>query len=132
MKKFLVLLVVLIMVLLVGCGNQAERVSQNLSQEADNFNVTRQLTVINARAEDGNNAILFQMTGNFSINIDSDGDLNIIGENPGGAYYKHFVRLSRDITYIVEDLGATNVSKYRFEINFNPKMIVPVQPTVID
>ena len=135
MKKFssLILVVVLMVsILLTGCQRQSDRVSYNLSLEADNFNVTRQLTVINTRAEDGNASILFQMTGNFSIEKETDGDLAVIGENPGGVYYKHFVYLSRDITYIVEDLGTTSVSKHRFEINFNPKMIVPVEPVIID
>ena len=136
MKKFLSLILVvavlMVSILLTGCQRQSDRVSYNLSLEADSFNVTRQLTVINTRAEDGNASILFQMTGNFSIEKEVDGDLAVIGENPGGSYYKHFVFLSKDITYIVEDLGTTNVSKHRFEINFNPKMIVPVEPVIID
>jgi hypothetical protein len=117
---------------MTGCGREADRVSYNLSLEADSFNVTRQLTVINTRAEDGNTAILFQMTGNFSITKAEDGDLEVTGENPDGTYYKHFVNLSQDITYIVRDLGKTTVNKHKFEINFNPKMIVPVQPVNID
>jgi len=136
MKKILsLILVVVVLVVLVvstGCQRQASKVSYNLSLEADSFNVTRQLTVINTRAEDGNSSILFQMTGNFSIEKETDGDLAVIGENPGGTYYKHFVCLSQDITYIVQDLGTTPVNKHRFEINFNPKMIVPVQPVIID
>jgi hypothetical protein len=128
----LILVVVLVItVLLTGC-RQSDKVSYNLSLEADSFNVTRQLTVINTRAEDGNASILFQMTGNFSIEKETDGDLAVIGENPGGAYYKHFVFLSQDITYIVEDLGTTLVDKHQFEINFNPKMIVPVEPVIVD
>lgn len=59
-------------------------------------------------------------------------ELAVIGENPNGTYYKHFVCLSRDITYIVQDLGTTTVNKHKFEINFNPKMIVPVQPAIVD
>jgi len=136
MKKILsLILVVVVLVVLVvstGCQRQAEQVSYNLSLEADNFNVARQLTVVNTRAEDGNASILFQMTGNFSIEKETDGDLAVIGENPGGTYYKHFVCLSRDITYIVQDLGTTHVNKHKFEINFNPKMIVPVQPVIVD
>jgi uncharacterized lipoprotein YehR (DUF1307 family) len=128
----LVMVVVVGLVLLAGCGRESESVSYNLSLEADNFNVTRTLTVINTRAEDGNSSILFQMTGNFSITKAADGDLEVTGENPGNTYYKHFVNLSRDITYIVEDLGTTTVNKHKFEINFNPKMIVPVQPVIID
>jgi len=49
-----------------GCDqNQANMVSYNLSQEADNFNVVRQLTVINCIQGD----VLFQMTGKMSITI---------------------------------------------------------------
>lgn len=136
MKKYLSLILILTaiitLVLVTGCQRESEQVSYNLSLEADNFNVTRQLTVVNTRAEDGNASILFQMTGNFSIEKEADGDLAVIGENPGGTYYKHFVCLSRDITYIVQDLGTTKVNKHKFEINFNPKMIVPVQPVIID
>lgn len=133
-KSFLTVIMVLMLVAMVfsGCQRQSEVVSHNLSLEADSFNVTRQLTIINTRAEDGNAAILYQMTGNFSIDVDEDNDLNIIGENPGKLYYKHFVHLSRDITYIVQDLGASAVDRHQFVINFNPKMIVPVQPGIVD
>jgi len=132
-SKIIVLaLVIFIALSLVGCQREADKVSYNLSMQADNFNVTRQLTVINTRAEDGNNAVLFQMTGNFSINKESDGDLAVIGEEPDGTYYKHFVYLTRDISYIVEDLGGTSVNKHKYEINFNPQMIIPVKAAVID
>ncbi len=136
MKRVLTLILVLVamvgLVLFAGCMREAGKVSYNLSLEADNFNITRQLTVINTRAEDGNSAILFQMTGNFSIEKEVDGDLAVTGENPGGVYYKHFVCLSRDITYIVEQVGNASVNKHKFEINFNPKMIVPVEPVIVD
>ncbi|MBR4973612.1 MAG: hypothetical protein IKY45_04015 [Clostridia bacterium] len=47
MKKIIAVLLVLAMVFcLVGCS-EAERVSHNLSKQADNFNIVRQLTVIN-------------------------------------------------------------------------------------
>lgn len=76
--------------------------------------------------------VLFQMTGNFSIEKASDGDLEVTGEDENGRYYKHFVCLSRDITYIIEDLGKTGVSKHRYEINFNPAMIWPIEPVVVN
>lgn len=47
-KKVIALLLATVMAIgLVGCETQADRVSYNLSQEADNFNVIRRLTVIN-------------------------------------------------------------------------------------
>ena len=136
--KLCFVIVGLILILLIfglmtgGCQRQAGKVSHNLSLEADNFNVTRRITVVNTRAEDPELAILFQMTGNFSIDKESDGDLAVIGENPDGTYYKHFVMLSRDISYICQDLGATSVSKHKFEINYNPRMLIPVEIVTVD
>lgn len=129
MKKIsaVLVMVAMLMAMLVGCS-EADKVSNNLSLEADNFNVARQITVVNCRTD----TVIFQMRGNFSINVDSDGDLNVIGENDNGRYYKHFVRLSRDISYVVEDLGTTKVNKYKYEINFNPNMIIPLEPVIVD
>lgn len=116
-------------VLFAGCS-EAERVSYNLSQEADNFNIVRQLTVINCIEGD----VLFQMTGKLSITADvADNQLEIIVED-GGTYVKHFVGLSDNVTYVVEDLnlGDNAVSKYKYTLNFNPRMWLPVEVETID
>lgn len=130
-KKIVGIISVLILLcaLVTGCS-EAERVSYNLSQEADNFNVVRQLTVINCITGD----TLFQMTGKMSITADTeDYQLEIIVEDEG-TYVKHFVGLSDNVTYVVEDLnlGSNEVSKYRYTLNFNPNMWIPVEADVID
>ena len=63
MKKKLLSLILVLGVVgsVVGCESQAQRVSYNLSQEADNFNSVRQLTVMNCIT----NEILFQMTEKY-------------------------------------------------------------------
>lgn len=117
---------------LTGCmRTQAQRVSYNLSQEAENFNIVRQLTVINCIEGD----VLFQMTGRMSITADTaDNQLEIIVENDDDTYVKHFVGLSDNVTYVVEDLnlGANAVSKYKYTLNFNPNMWIPVNVETID
>lgn len=132
MKKILCLILCLGMLCLClcGCETEAQRVSYNLSQEADNFNVVRQLTVINCIEGD----VLFQMTGKLSITADTmDNQLEIIVED-GGSYVKHFVGLSDNVTYVVEDLnlGDNAVSKYKYTLNFNPNMWIPVNVETID
>lgn len=130
-KVFIFIAIVIIMAFLMmtGCEmRQSNIVSRNLSLEADNFNVARKLTVINQRTD----TVLFQITGNFSIEKEMDGDLAVIGENENGTYYKHFVYLSSEISYVVEDLGTTGVNKYKYQINFNPNMILPVEATIVD
>ena len=130
MKKFkTVALALTATIALSGC-TQADRVSANLSKEADNFNVIRQLTVINCIEGD----VLFQMTGMMAITADvSDNQLEIIVED-GNTYVKHFVGLSDNVTYVVEDLnlGANEVSKYKYTLNFNPDMWIPVDVKTIE
>ena len=125
-----ILSVLLTATVLTGCGTEAQRVSYNLSQQADNFNVVRQLTVINCIEGD----VLFQMTGKMSITADTaDNQLEIIVED-NGTYVKHFVGLSDNVTYVVEDLnlGANEVNKYKYTLNFNPKMWIPYNVETID
>lgn len=130
-KKFLSILVVigLVSVMLVGCDTEANRVSHNLSQEADNFNDVRQVTVINCLQGD----VLFQMTGKMSIEADtSDNQLEIIVEDEHGDYKKHFIGLSDNVTYVVEDITSKDVEKYKYTLNFNPNMWIPVDVETID
>ena len=129
MKKTMIILMTFIVLTFAGC-TEAERVSYNLSEQADNFNIVRQLTVINCIEGD----VLFQMTGKMSITADTaDNQLEIIVED-GGTYVKHFVGLSDNVTYVVEDLnlGDNAVSKYKYTLNFNPNMWIPVEVETID
>lgn len=121
---------ILATVVLTGCETEAQRVSYNLSQQADNFNIVRQLTVINCIEGD----VLFQMTGKMSITADTaDNQLEIIVEDDD-TYVKHFVGLSDNVTYVVEDLnlGANDVNKYKYTLNFNPNMWIPYDVETID
>ena len=131
MKKFIAILIALTMtVTLVGCETtQADQVSYNLSLEADNFNDVRQITVINCLQGD----VLFQMTGKISIEADTvDNQLEIIVEDENGNYKKHFIGLSDNVTYVVEDITSDDVDNYKYTLNFNPKMWLPYDVETID
>lgn len=130
MKKFAkVMFFIMGFTALTGCGNEADRVSYNLSREADNFNDIRQITVINCLQGD----VLFQMTGKMSITADvSDNQLEVVVEDENGEYKKHFIGLSDNVTYVVEDITAGDVEKYKYTLNFNPKMWLPVEIETID
>ena len=124
MKKFFALIFAAIMMVtpLVGCDTQADRVSYNISQQADNFNVTRRLAVINARTDKP----IFELIGNFALGNNYSGELEVIVETAPGIYKKHFVYLNEWVIYVVEDVSGAYVDPYHYEINFLPEMIVPV------
>lgn len=132
MKKTIaiILAIVLMAVLFTGCEQrQADMVSYNLSLEADNFNVVRQLTVINCIQGD----TLFQMTGKISIKADNvDNQLEVTVEDENGKYQKHFIGLSDNVTYVVEDMRVTDVSNYKYVLNYNPKMWIPIKFENVD
>lgn len=129
MKKKLFIAAVIGATALAGCNTEANRVSYNLSQEADNFNDIRQITVINCLQGD----VLFQMTGKMSITADAaDNQLEVIVEDEKGEYKKHFIGLSDNVTYVVEDVTAGDVEKYKYTLNFNPEMWLPYEVETID
>ena len=129
MKKKLFIATVIGAMTLMGCDTEANRVSYNLSQEAENFNDIRQLTVMNCIKGD----VLFQMTGKMSITADTnDNQLEVIVEDERGEYKKHFIGLSDNVTYVVEDITAGDVEKYKYALNFNPEMWFPYEAETID
>ena len=122
MKKIIATIAVIgILMGCVGC-TQAERVSTNISKEADRFNVTRRLAVINARTDKP----VFEIIGNFSLSNNFDNELEIICEVEQGKYKKHFVYLNEWTIYTVEDVSGAYVDNYHYEVNYLPEMVVPV------
>lgn len=123
-KKIISVLMLLSLLLMLGGCRQATRVSHNISQEADNFNVIRRLTVINARTDEP----MFELIGAFSFELSSNRIIATVetGENE---YKKHSVGLTEWTLWVVEDLEGASVDKYRYEVNFLPEMIVPVEFT---
>ena len=117
MKKLKGILAAMLMcIMLAGC-TEADQVSQNISMEANNFNVTRKLTVINARTDN----VLLEMVGTFSLSNNNSNELEVICEVGEGRYQKHFVYLNDYTMYVVEDISGADVDKYHYEINFLPE-----------
>ena len=128
MKKLfaMVAVVMMLMVSMTGCVDEATVVSHNVSKEADNFNVVRRLTVINTRTD----KCLLQMTGKISIEDVTDGIAVLVEvDRDKGIYQKHWVYLNENTMYTVEDLNGVGVSKYAYELEFMPQELVPVRIT---
>lgn len=128
MKKVLCLILAIVMMLACVSCSQADRVSHNISKEADRFNVTRRLAVINARSDKP----VFEIIGNFSISNNINNELEITVEVEKGKYKKHFVYLNHWTIYTVEDVSGAYVDNYHYEVNYLPEMIIPVTVTMKD
>lgn len=101
---------------LTGC-TESKRVSYNVSRNADNFNIIRRLTVMNARTD----TVMFELEGAFSIKVDgTDHQLEVTCETDDGIYKKHFIGLNEYTMYVVEDIGGAVVDKYHYTVNYLP------------
>lgn len=120
---YICLVLALIGIFATGC-EQSDKVRYNLKKQADNFNLVRRITVINCIKGD----VIFQMTGKMSIEVDeSENQLEVTVED-GGSYKIHYIGLSDNVTYVIEDLnlGANEVSNYKYTLVYNPEMWIPV------
>ena len=118
MKKIIaILLVMLTMLTLAGC-RQSNKVSYNVSKEADNFNVIRRVAVINTIS----GKPLFEAIGRISIDSENESKLVVLVEVEKGKYKKHIIGLNGATTmYVVEDVKGADVDEYTYEMNYNPK-----------
>lgn len=121
-----VMLTCFLAITVTGCGRQAFFVSRNVSKQADNFNVTRRVTVINTRTD----KILMQMVGKISIEDVVNGVAVIVEiDRKKSIYQKHYIYLNGNTMYTVEDVSGIGVSKYAYEMEFMPQSIIPVRVT---
>lgn len=134
MKKLfkITILITLAMVIAIGaagCARQSDIVSHNLSEEADNFNIRRTLTVINSMTAE----TLYQVEGLISIEVDNlDSQLEVIAETQPGIYTKDFFGLNELTTYTVVQADPHPTDRYNYTVNYNPKMWIPIKVKTID
>lgn len=123
MKKYIgiILIIFLLGSILIGC-DQASRASTNVSTSADNFQVTRRLSVINLRSD----TPVFELIGVFSLSDESN-RLVITCKTGEDEYKKHYISKGEWIFWFVEDISGANVSSYRYEVNILPEMFVPFE-----
>ena len=125
---FILVFVVIVAIALSGCGvRESDRVSYNISKQADNFNVTRRLTVFNMRTD----RCIMQMTGKMSIQNEGNNELAVIVEidRKNHIYQKHFVYLNEWTMYTIEDVTGAEVSRYAYEVEFLPQTLMPIKIT---
>ena len=120
MKKLI--FVSAILFALVGCSSDADVASRNLSQAADNFDIARRVVFYNGI----NGEYMLTIEGYCSLgNNDKSGRLSVTCKTAPGVYKKHFLGLSDNVTFFVEQLEAKNVSTSFYRVVFKPSVIIP-------
>lgn len=119
--KRLILAVVLVLTatLLTGCSSDADVASENLSKDAEQFKILRRVVFFNGITD----KYLLSIEGYCSIA--DEGDQLEVTCKISGQYKKHFLGLSDNVSYFVEQVDAANVSTKHYKVIFKPEVIVP-------
>lgn len=108
--------------LLTGCSSAADTASDNLSTAADNFEIQRRIVFINGITD----KYLMVIEGRCSLgNFDTDKRLSVTCKTGPNSFKKHFLGLSDNVTYFVEQLEAAKVSEWHYRAIFRPETLVP-------
>jgi hypothetical protein len=102
--------------------HDSDVVSSNLSTEADQFKVLRRIVFYNGITGE----YMLEIQGLCALgNDDPRGELTVICKTGDSEYKKHFLGLSDNVTFFVEQLEGNNVSPDRYKVIFKPSVIVP-------
>jgi hypothetical protein len=106
---------------LAGCSD-ADVASANLSKAADQFEITRRVVFYNGITGD----YMLTVEGLCSLgNHDKGRELSITCKVGPNTFKKHFLGLSDNVTYFVEQLEAKPASIYHYRVVFKPASIIP-------
>lgn len=120
MKKFI--LSALIGLSVIGCSSDADIASRNMSKAADMFEVNRRVVFYNGI----NGEYMMTIEGLCSLgNSDTARKLSITCKTGPSTYKKHFLGLSDNVTFFVEQLEPKSVSIYHYKVIFKPQSILP-------
>lgn len=122
MKKLLVVLGLSILAVtgLVGCESEADTVSHNLSKSADSFEVNRRVVFLNGITD----KYLLTIEGKCAI-VDEGGQLEVTCKVGDNTYKKHFLGLSDNVSYFVEQTDAKYEDAFHYKVLFRPESIIP-------
>ena len=121
-KKFVKFLAsILTVIALVGC-TEADTVSHNLSKSADSFEVQRRVVFFNGITD----KYLLTIEGLCSLgNQDSDKRLSVTCKVGKNSYKKHYLGLSDNVSFFVEQTDAKTEDPFHYKVLFRPESIIP-------
>lgn len=106
---------------LVGCSTEADTVSHNLSKSADSFEVQRRVVFFNGITD----KYLLSIEGLCALDASEDKKVTVTCKNGKDKYKKHYLGLSDNVSYFIEQTDAKFEDAYHYKVMFRPETIIP-------
>ena len=95
------------LMLSLGACTPAQTASYNLSNDSDNFRVMRRVVFVNG------------ITDKYPLSIE------VTCKTGDGEYKKHYLGISDNVTYFVEQIDPASVDTYHYKVQFRPEELLP-------
>lgn len=106
---------------LAGCGTEADTVSHNLSKSADSFEVQRRVVFFNGITD----KYLLSIEGLCALDAGDGKKITVTCKTGDGNYKKHYLGLSDNVSYFIEQTDAKYEDAYHYKVLFRPEEIIP-------
>jgi len=103
-----------------SCATDADVASENLSKAADQFEIQRRIVFLNGITD----TYMLTIEGLCSIE-DEVTQLEVTCKTGSNQYKKHFLGLSDNVSYFVEQMESADVSTDQYRVVFKPSVLIP-------
>lgn len=112
-------------IVFAGCGvSDADVAAHNLSVSAEQFEIQRRVVFFNGITD----KYLLEISGLCSVETYESalsGSLEVTCKTGPKSFKKHFLGLSDNVSYFIEQVESSDVSVYRYRVIFKPDVIIP-------
>lgn len=105
-------------------NSKADVASHNLSKAAEQFEIQRRIVFLNGITD----KYLLTVEGRCSVETSESalgGSLEVTCKIGPDKYKKHFLGLSDNVSFFVEQTETADVSEYHYRVIFRPETIIP-------
>lgn len=120
MKKWILILLVLIVSMVTFGCTDADIASHNLSKAADQFEVNRRVVFYNGITDQ----YILQIEGKCSVEFLADKFVVTVKTGPG-IFMKHYLGRADNVFPFVEQMEDVGIDTYHYRVIFKPTAIVP-------
>src|SRR5690625_1168803 len=121
MRKIIMMAMLFILsILLIAC-TEAETVNYNITKSADSFEVERRIVFFNGITD----KYLLTIEGFCSLDIEDKDTLRVTCKTNEDEYKRHYLGLSDNVSYFVEQIESADVDPFHYRVIFRPESIVP-------
>lgn len=120
MKQILQYSVLALVLAFTSCRESSKVVSDNISAAAHNFEVNRRAVFYNGITD----TYILTIEGLITL-TEEGGRLAVTAKTGPSSYKKHYLGLSDNVTYFMEQLDPVDADPFHYRVVFRPQTIIP-------